>query len=80
MEKITAFDKVICRTPAFGINQTLEEVWEDLKVKIAESSPSFYELIKDLAAGALAELDERPSLPFGSILTGPGIALPHLVL
>lgn len=59
MEKITAFDKVICRTPAFGINQTLDEVWEDLKAKIAESSPSFYELIKDLAAGALAELDEK---------------------
>ena len=59
MMKIAPFDKIICRTPAFGVNQTLAEVWEQLKLKIEESSPSFYELIKNLNHADLKMLDER---------------------
>lgn len=57
--KISPFDKIICRTPAFGINQTLQEVWEELKVKIEESSPSFYQLIKDVSITNLDFLEEK---------------------
>ena len=59
MMKITPFDKIICRTPAFGFNQTLAEVWEQLKLKIEESSPNFYELIKNLNHVDLKTLDEK---------------------
>lgn len=57
--KISTFDKVICRSPAFGINHTLAAVWEELKLKIAESSPAFYEHIKDVAYAELKAQDEK---------------------
>jgi thiopeptide-type bacteriocin biosynthesis protein len=57
--KIIHFDKIICRVPAFGTNQTIEEVWGQLKAKIEESSPDFYALIKSLKAADLAQLDEK---------------------
>ncbi|WP_316783861.1 thiopeptide-type bacteriocin biosynthesis protein [Pedobacter frigiditerrae] len=57
--KITPFCKIICRTPAFDINQTLAEVWEELKCKIEESSPDFYELIKVVKAADIAQLDNK---------------------
>ncbi|TCC91694.1 hypothetical protein EZ428_08015 [Pedobacter frigiditerrae] len=57
--KISPFDKIICRVPAFGINQTLAEVWEELKSKIEESSPDFYELIKDYKATDLEQLESK---------------------
>ncbi|WP_169306828.1 lantibiotic dehydratase [Pedobacter polaris] len=57
--KIIPLDKIICRTPAFGINQTIEEVWEELKLKIEESSPGFHSVIKTLKTSELNQLDEK---------------------
>ncbi|RZK60250.1 MAG: hypothetical protein EOO91_02130 [Pedobacter sp.] len=57
--KITPFDKIICRVPAFGVNQTLAEVWEELKSKIDESSPDFHELIKTLKNNELPLIDDK---------------------
>jgi thiopeptide-type bacteriocin biosynthesis protein len=45
--KLTLSSLSICRTPIFSVNTTLENVWEQLKGYIEESSPSFYHIIKD---------------------------------
>jgi thiopeptide-type bacteriocin biosynthesis protein len=57
--KFSPFDKIICRTSAFGINQTIQEVFEELKLKIEESSPGFYGIIKSLKASDLNQLDDK---------------------
>lgn len=59
MLKINLFDQIICRTAAFGINQTLEEVWEALKTKIQESSPEFFAIIQNLSYGEIANQNEK---------------------
>lgn len=37
----------LCRTPIFSYQSNIEDVWQPLKSYIEESSPSFYEIIKD---------------------------------
>jgi len=59
MKKITAFEKVICRTPAFAVNQQMHEIWDELKSKIEESSPAFFDVIKDVKADEHHLLDEK---------------------
>lgn len=81
--KITPLQHMLCRTPAFGINQTLTEVWEELKPKIEESSTAFYQMIKSLKVDELDQLDNKAKFtlwkyfnraqyratPFGSFAT-----------
>jgi thiopeptide-type bacteriocin biosynthesis protein len=45
--KLTLSAFSICRTPVFSIHEKPEQVWDKLKVYIHESSPEFYQLIKD---------------------------------
>lgn len=59
MIRINAFDKMICRTPAFSINQQLPNIWDELKAKIEGSSPAFYAIIKHVDASDLSQLDEK---------------------
>jgi len=57
--KITSFDQLICRTPAFGTGQSLKECWQQLKSKIEQSSPSFFDLIKQLDYAQLGGQNEK---------------------
>lgn len=57
--KLTPFDKLICRTPAFDIDATLEENWEALKLKIEESSPTFFNEIKAVNSQSIEQLEEK---------------------
>ncbi|MDB5285473.1 MAG: hypothetical protein JWR05_422 [Mucilaginibacter sp.] len=50
---------VVGRTPAFSLKDELEERWPDLKVLIADSSPSFYQIIKDLDAPNSNGIDNK---------------------
>lgn len=59
MKKITAFEKIICRTPAFTVNHQMHEIWDELKSKIEESSPAFFDIIKDVKADEHHLLDEK---------------------
>ena len=52
--KLTLSNVSLCRTPIFPINEELENVWHELKEYIHESSPSFFEIIKDYEYEALA--------------------------
>lgn len=57
--KLTICPITLCRTPVFSSQAQIEEVWEDLKTYIEESSPAFFEIIKDLAANELNQLDNK---------------------
>ncbi|TDQ06477.1 lantibiotic dehydratase [Pedobacter metabolipauper] len=57
--KLKNLDIALCRTPAYGIESTLEEEWESLKEKIKESSIPFYELIASKCAADLVHLDDK---------------------
>ncbi|MES2418271.1 MAG: thiopeptide-type bacteriocin biosynthesis protein [Bacteroidota bacterium] len=56
---ITPFDQLICRTPAFPQDQTLQDAWERLKEKIKSSSSTFYPLIKELTFKDLSHKEEK---------------------
>jgi len=45
--KLTLSPLSICRTPIFSVNTQLEDSWDLLKGYIEESSPAFYNIIKD---------------------------------
>jgi len=45
--KLTLSPLSICRTPIFSVNTNLEDSWDLLKGYIEESSPAFYNIIKD---------------------------------
>ncbi|MDO7743880.1 MAG: lantibiotic dehydratase family protein, partial [Pedobacter sp.] len=57
--KLTICPVTLCRTPVFSSQAQIDEVWEDLKTYIEESSTAFFEIIKDLAADQLALLDTK---------------------
>jgi len=57
--KLTICPITLCRTPVFSSQAQIEEVWEDLKTYIEESSPAFFEIIKDLAADQLTLLETK---------------------
>lgn len=57
--KIKPFQLVICRTPAFPVENTLTAVWEELKEKIKTSSPTFYALIADKKANEIELLPHK---------------------
>jgi hypothetical protein len=57
--KIKLIDKIICRTPAFYLNDNMAEVWEELKQKIRESSPAFFEIIASVNADELHQFNEK---------------------
>lgn len=46
--KLTLSPISLCRTPVFSVHQELSQVWDELKGYIHESSPAFFEIIKDL--------------------------------
>jgi len=52
--KLTFSPISICRTPIFSSDEILENVWPELKEYIHESSPAFFEVIKDLDYSGLA--------------------------
>lgn len=60
--KIKPLDLVVCRTPAFAFDDKLEDIWEQLKDKIRESSPDFYHQIVDLDYSQLSS--KPPKLQF----------------
>jgi thiopeptide-type bacteriocin biosynthesis protein len=59
MMKLTLSTVSICRTPVFSIEEELNNVWDELKTYIQESSPEFYELIKNLGSAALTNADVK---------------------
>lgn len=46
--KLNVLDIVICRTPAFSLNDKIDDKWQELKELIFESSPSFYQAIEHM--------------------------------
>ena len=46
--KLTLSSISLCRTPIFSVQTELHQVWDELKNYIHESSPAFFEIIKDL--------------------------------
>ncbi|MDQ7948575.1 MAG: lantibiotic dehydratase, partial [Pedobacter sp.] len=56
--KLKLMEMAICRTPAFGKDEVLEKAWDQLKEKIKESSPAFYQSIKNINAD---EIDGLPA-------------------
>ncbi|MEJ5995791.1 thiopeptide-type bacteriocin biosynthesis protein [Pedobacter sp. Du54] len=59
MKNMKPFERLICRTPAFGTNQTLEELLKKLLDKIEESSTEFHKLVQGVKPEDLAHLDEK---------------------
>lgn len=57
--KINPFEFILCRIPAFGITDVLENKWTALKAKIKESSLAFYETIEHLEAKDVDKLPEK---------------------
>ena len=57
--KLTLSTVSICRTPIFHVTEELENVWPVLKKYIQESSPSFFEIIKDYDYAALEFSDPK---------------------
>lgn len=56
---IKPFKKIICRTPAFDMDATLEENYATLKDRIALSSPVFFILINKLEVEELKTADQK---------------------
>lgn len=61
--KINIANDVLFRVPSFPTNASLYDYWPQLKLSIKISSPSFYEIIKDVCP------DDLPSLPFETFRT-----------
>jgi thiopeptide-type bacteriocin biosynthesis protein len=57
--KLKIMKTAVCRTPAFSTVTVIEDVWEDLKLKIKESSPTFYQSIKDYESGELDTINRK---------------------
>lgn len=57
--KINPLEFILCRIPAFGITDVLENKWAALKSKIKESSLAFYETIEHLEAQDIDKLPEK---------------------
>lgn len=57
--KLTLSPFSICRTPIFPIHEELSNVWEELKTYIHESSPAFFEIIKDYQHSDLLTLEPK---------------------
>lgn len=57
--KLKLLKNIVCRTPTFGTEDLLGDVWEDLKQKIKESSPTFYQSIKEIKSEELDSLDGK---------------------
>ena len=57
--KLTFSPISICRTPVFSLNEDIKKVWAQLKIYIQESSPDFFELIKDYEEESLLNLDPK---------------------
>lgn len=57
--KVKPLDKVICRTPVFGIHTHISTVFNELLDKIKESSPEFASLIEPFSAAELNQLGEK---------------------
>ena len=57
--ELNALSTSLCRVPAFSVNDTLEEIWLELKAKIKLASPSFYEQIEAVEAHEIKELSEK---------------------
>lgn len=57
--KLKVMKTAICRTPAFALDDVLQDVWEELKTKIRESSPSFYQVIKNIGRSEIDTLTPK---------------------
>jgi len=57
--EIKLLDKAVCRTPVFSICACTQDRWDELKALIAESSPDFYEFIKDASFSGIGFLPEK---------------------
>ncbi len=57
--EMTPMSLVLARTPAFSVDASFSDHWEELKDKILESSPTFYPLIAPLSCEELEKADEK---------------------
>jgi len=57
--KLTFSPISICRTPVFSLHQDMKKAWTELKSYIQESSPEFFDLIKDYNEESLLNLDPK---------------------
>lgn len=57
--KYRLFNTGLCRTSAFSSQQSLQEIWAELKLKIAESSPVFFDCIREVKAREIALLPQK---------------------
>jgi lantibiotic biosynthesis protein len=57
--KLKITTQAICRTPAFGMNMKLQQIWPALKQMIRESSLDFYALIETLNWEDIIHQDEK---------------------
>lgn len=59
--KLNILDMILCRTPAFSLEDDPGARWQDLKSLIRDASPSFYRVIADLNAEELKTADKKIS-------------------
>lgn len=59
MIKIEFLPKVLLRLPRFSYVDELEDVWPHLKEAIQHSSPSFYQIIKDIDYSEITSLNKK---------------------
>ncbi|MDP9079334.1 MAG: lantibiotic dehydratase [Bacteroidota bacterium] len=57
--KIKLLDVILCRTPAFGLTDEIEEKWDSLKHLISEASPAFAEIVERVGVNELKDLSEK---------------------
>lgn len=57
--KLTICSAALCRTPIFPFRVSIHEVWNELKTYIQESSPAFYDIIKDYESQQIHLLDQK---------------------
>jgi len=89
--KLRILETVICRTPAFCLEDSLKENWEALKYKIKEASPSFFDIIATRDSFEVLDLNNKidftiwkyfnrakyRATPFGSFAAFTAMPLAH---
>lgn len=56
---LNLLNQVVCRVPAFSINDQLNHNWDKLKALIKDSSPGFYDRIEGVSFSELDSLDKK---------------------
>ena len=59
--ELKVLDILLCRTPVFSVEDNLEEKWDELKMLIRDSSPTLFEVIKDVDDIQKLSIDKHAS-------------------